>query len=298
MKKNSILLYLVFFAISLQAQDFKLSQTIFYRDAMNPASFIQNNDFNAFLLYNNEFTGFEQHPNTQVADFSALRNNYKLGLSINNDIIGYDKAQQVKLRVAKQFALSEKSFFSLGLAAGVINHKLEATKMTFYDDEDPMSYVDYSYTNPDFDFGVEFQLDKLFTGFSVNHLGKQIASPENINPVTHYYGYAQYVVNANNPLRYYPNVLFRMWKGELYGEAGLTTFYKNKVWVGFTYSNGQDLIVNAGMRITSNIMFGYAFKTNMNTKILEPGNINTHEIFLNFAINRNNGNIKSVRFID
>jgi len=167
-----IFLILNIFLINvLNAQDLNISQYIFYRDGLNPASFTQNNDVNIFVLNNNQFTGFEQEPTTKVADVSFRLNDYKLGVSFINDIIGFDKSQNVKIRFARQFSISEKSSFSLGLSAGTIHKRLEATKMTFEFGDDPMSYYDIANTRFDFDFGCEFLVNNFFVGFSVNHLG-------------------------------------------------------------------------------------------------------------------------------
>jgi type IX secretion system PorP/SprF family membrane protein len=250
------------------------------------------------VLNNNQFTGFEQEPTTKVADVSFRLNDYKLGVSFINDIIGFDKSQNVKIRFARQFSISEKSSFSLGLSAGTIHKRLEATKMTFEFGDDPMSYYDIANTRFDFDFGCEFLVNNFFVGFSVNHLGKQFSNPDFDNPVSHYYAYAQMAINSTNTFRFYPNTLFRVWENTIYGELGILGFYKDKVWLGTSYSNQHDLVSTTGMRILKNILFGYSFKTNMNGKILNPGKANCHEIFLNFAFNNKNGYMKSVRFID
>lgn len=298
MKKIIIAIIVLVSAFAVNAQDLNISQYAFYRDGMNPGSFIQNNDINVFILYNNEFSGFAQQPKTQIADISFNINGHKLGLSVLNDIIGFDKSQNVKIRYAKQFTLSTKSFFSLGLSAGAMHNRLEATNMTFEIEDDPLSYSDYGQTRLDFDFGAEFQFDKFFVGLSVTHLGKQVSNPENDNPISHYYGYAQYSINSNNVFRFYPNVLVRSWKNTFWVEAGLQAFYKNKVWLGVTYTEYHDLTFNTGMRVGKKIMFGYAFKSNMNSQILNPWGTNSHEVFLNFAINKDPRNIRSVRFLD
>lgn len=293
-----IFVFLIITTDQLRAQDLILSQYAFYRDGINPASFTQDNDVNVFVLYNNQFSGFEHQPNTQIADVSLKLNDYKMGISAINDVIGFDKSQNIKLRLARKFAISEKSFFSLGLSAGVLNHKLEATKMIFEYGDDPVSYSDRGATRFDIDFGTEFQFDKLFLGLSVTHLGKEIKNPDYDSPVAHYYAYAQYAVKSNESFLFFPNLIMRYWKNTIYGELGLLAFYKNKVWLGANYSNHSDLAASAGLKITKNIYFGYSYKTNMNPKLLNPGITNTHEVFLNFAFNRKDGRIKSIRFID
>lgn len=298
MKKIIIAIVVMVSVFAVNAQDLNISQYAFYRDGMNPGSFIQDNDVNVFVLYNSEFSGFEQQPKTQIADISFNLKGHKVGLSVLNDVIGFNKSQNVKVRYAKQFALSTKSFFSLGLSAGAMHNLLEATKMTFEFGDDPLSYADNTQTRLDFDFGAELQFDKLFMGFSVTHLGKQVSNPDYDNPISHYYGYAQYSINSNKAFRFYPNILMRYWKNTFWGEAGIIAFYKNKVWLGSTYTGNHDLCFTTGMRVIKNVMFGYAFKSNVNSRILNPWGTNSHEVFLNFAFNKDQRNIKSVRFLD
>jgi len=297
---RKILIFIIFhlFFMVSEGQDLNITQYPFYRDGLNPASFIQNNDINVFVLYNNEFSSFVTQPNTQLIDVSLNLKGHKLGLLITNDVIGYDKTQNLKFRFAKQFRINSKSLFSLGLSAGAIHKKIEATKLTFEVKDDPVSFYDYRYTDLDFDFGAEFQSEKFFIGISAIHLSKNLSEFRNISPVSHYYAYGQYSIASNNAFRFYPNVLLRGWKNTFWGEAGLIVFYKNLAWIGSTYSIHHDLTFSAGLRIKKNLLFGYAFKSNMNARILKPLGTNTHEVFLNFAFNYKNYILKTPRFID
>jgi type IX secretion system PorP/SprF family membrane protein len=284
MKK--IIFSLIFLVQLLVAagQDLNINHYPFYRDGLNPGSFIHSPEVNVLLLYNNEFWGFAQEPNTQLADVSVNLNGNKLGLMVYNDIIGYDKAQNIKLRYARQFTLSDSknSSFSLGLSAGAIHKRFQATQMEFEYEDDPMSLQDYGHTVLDFDFGVEFIFDKLVLGLATNHLGKPLTNFEDINPTPQHYGYGQYTINTRL-FRFKPNVLFRYWKNTYWVEAGLLAFYKDKFWLGFSYTDYHDMAFMAGMKLLDKIHLGYAFKSNMNDQILRPWNTNSHEIFLNFS---------------
>ncbi len=300
MKKNINFLFILLAAINIaKGQDLDISQYTFTRDIINPASFIQFNDINALVLYSNEFSGFEQQPNVLMADVCfRLMEDYKLGLSVTGDVIGYDNTQKLKLRFARQFAISEKSFFSLGLSTGALLKSLETTKMTFEENDDPLSYQDLSETSFDFDFGIEFQFNKLFLGFSAGHLWKEFENPEFQTPVSHYYGYAQLTINSMRAIWFYPHVMARYYREVHYGEMGLIALIKDKFWLGTSYSIYHDLVGMAGFRLRKNILFGYAYKTNMNGELLNPGTTNTHEVFLSFSFNKSQEQIKSVRFID
>jgi type IX secretion system PorP/SprF family membrane protein len=263
-------------------QDLNINHYPFYRDGLNPGSFIQAPVVNIFLLYNNEFWGFAQEPQTQIVDVSVNLNDNKLGLMVYNDIIGHDIAQNIKLRYARLFKLSGNSSFSLGLSTGAIHKRFQATKMDFEDPDDPVSYNDYAHTVLDFDFGAELQLDKLTVGLATIHLGKPLSDFDDVNPVMHYYGYAQYNIPARS-FRVKPNVLLRYWKETFWMEAGALAFYKDQFWLGSSYTWYHDLNFMAGIKVLNNIHFGYAFKSNMNDQILRPWNTNSHEIFLNFG---------------
>lgn len=298
MKKTYILFIFTFIYFCLGAQDLKFANYPFFRDGINPSSFIQANDINALFLYSNEFSGFETKPMTQVADVSFNLQGHKLGLTFANDKIGYNRKQNITLRFAKRFYLSENSFFSLGLGAGVISNVYETTRMVFEEEGDPLSMYDHTQTAFDFDFGAEFQFNNLFVGISSKHLNRAFSNPDNESPIAHYYGYAQYSFNTQSLFSFYPVVLMRSWKNIFWGEAGMMTFYKNSVWLGIMYSSDHDLTVPFGMRIFKNIMFGYAFKSNMNPNLSQSWKTNSNEVFLNISINKNDITINTPRFMD
>jgi type IX secretion system PorP/SprF family membrane protein len=280
----------ILFAFS---QDLNINHYPFYRDGLNPGSFIQSQKVNIMLLYNNEFWGFAKEPNTQMTDVSFVFDDYnKIGLMVYNDIIGYDKAQNIKVRYARSFILSDtKNYsFSLGIGTGVIHKNVQASKMVFENPSDPLSQFDYAHTVFDFDFGAEVKLDRLVFGLATNHLGKPLTSYDDVNPTPHYYGYAEYTTSDSpeDGFNFRPNLLFRYWKNTYWVEAGILAFYKDLVWLGGTYTDFHDLTFMAGLKLfksdkNKDLHLGYAFKSNMNGKILGPWNTNSHEIFLSFG---------------
>lgn len=297
-----ILLFVISLVIysNIWSQDLNISQYAFFRDGFNPSSFLQSNDMNVFLLLNKEFFEFAKQPTTQLVDLSFKFSDKKIGLTLYNDKIGFDLAQNVRMRYGQLFKLSENSTFSLGLGAGVMHNYLNAQQMSFEFPEDPLKYLDYKYTRVDFDFGTEFQLRNLTLGFSALHIGKQIKDFNlyNDSPAPHYYAYGEYAIKVNQSIVVFPNVLFRQWKNTFWGEASVVAFYKRAVWAGLTYTRHNDLTVNTGLRIMKNLMFGYAFKANMDPKLLKPISNDSHEIFLNYAVKWKEGGLKTPRFID
>jgi len=285
--------------LKISGQDILINNHFFLKDRINPASFIQSNDLNAFLLYKNEFSGFDQQPNVYTFDASLVLKKNKIGINLFADDIGQSIYQNINIRYARQFFISQYSFFTLGLSSGVLRHRLKRTQMHFENPDDPLSYSDYSTTRFDFSFGAEYNHhDKLFAGISVNHLQSCFSRETDTDPFVHYYGYLYFMLAGRNAFVFYPNFLLRYRLKKIWVDAGMNVFYKNKVWLGTYYTINHDLTVNAGIRIKSDIMFGYAYKTSLKSDILQPLRTNTHEIFLNFIFNKNNIIIKTPRFID
>ena len=169
-----LLIAIVLFSFNGSAQDIVFSHNMFYKDNINPSSFLISNDYNVFLLFNKNMGGFDNNPQTQVVDFSMVRGNQKYGIYFINDKLGYDLLQNVKVRYAQRFELSKNSSFSFGLAVGAVHRKLEVTKLTFDEANDPVGLVDYAKTWFDYDFGAEYRYDKLYVGLSFTHFGKLI----------------------------------------------------------------------------------------------------------------------------
>lgn len=289
MKKIFLPFLFLVFALELSAQDLNINHYPFYRDGLNPGSFSQDYSVSAMLLYNNEFWNFAKEPTTELFDFSLNKDGHKIGLMIYNDVIGRDKAQNLKLRFAKEFGDKDNFSFSFGLAAGVIHKYLETTGMTFQQKDDPLSYSDISHWIPDFDFGGELKTRNFLFGLSTNHIGKYLSKFNEINPITHYYSYAQYIINADGIFQLHPNILMRSWKNTFWGEAGMIAIYNHQFWGGVSYTTFHDLCFMAGLRFARNFIVGYAFKSNLNPKILNPFSTDSHEIVLSFGLYANQG---------
>ena len=289
---------MILFSLGGFSQDIVFSQNMFYKDNINPSSFLIANDYNVFLLYNNNMGGFDNNPHTQVVDFSMLRGNQKFGIYFINDKLGFDLIQNVKGRYAQKFDLTKNSSFSLGLGIGAVHRKLEVTKLTFDEDNDPVSLVDYAKTWFDYDFGAEYRYDRLYVGLSFTHFGKLLNNSANEVLTSHVYAYAQYAYEVNKMFTVYPSLLMRYWTGSFMVETGITAYYNNTFWGGVSFSDFQDLTFMAGLKVYENIMFGYAFKANLNQNILNPFATGTNEIFLNIPFNTTRRNVKTPRFID
>jgi len=265
---------------------------------VNPASFLNTNDLNVFVLYNDQYAGFDGHPNTELFDFSLVFNNHKFGLTIINDVINFDKMQDIKARYSRKFLLADNNkSFSLGLGMGIFNRNLSKDQLVFERPNDPLGYQDYRKTYFDYDVGVEVQLNNFAAGFSTTHLGKVFSEVFNETYVEHFNLYGQYMFQLNGPFRILPNFIVRYWEKSYLIDAGAIVFYKS-VWLGASYSGYHELTVNTGAELTKNIMFGYAFKTNMNSDVLGAFTSGTHEIFLNFSLKRDYRDVLTPRYID
>lgn len=295
--KIFLLIVVVFCGTQIFSQNLTLSNGMFYRDGINPSSFLNANEANIFLLYNNQYAGFEGHPNTEIADFSMVIHNHKFGLYVVNDIINFDKMQEIKGRYARKFLISDNASFSLGLAVGMFNRKLNHNQLTFEQPNDPLSFTDTRESYFDYDFGVEFQLNKFSAGLSVAHLGKTFDNTFNETYVEHFYFYGQYMYEFSNVFRILPSISFRYWQQSYLTEVGVMAFYKT-FWLGTSYTDYQEWTYNTGAEITKNIMFGYAYKVNMNSRVLGSFSSGTHEIFLNFKFTGDYKDVKTPRFID
>lgn len=292
------LILVAYFSLKSNAQDVSLNNFSFYLDGVNPGSLLQNNDFNVFMAHKNEFTGFEQQPFTHLVDINYRLNDYKLGLKLMSDNIGFDKSLEVKFRISRQFFLDQNSGFSFGLAAGLINNRLITTKMSFEYPDDPISYTDYGKSWFDVDFGLEYFYKQLTLGLSSIHLGRYTDWPSINNALAHYYGYANYIFKINHVFSIHPNLICRVWQKNLLLKTGASGYFKNKIWLGASVSSELDVTVITGFKMPRNILFGYAFNTTANTKIFKPFGTNSHEIFLNFSVIKNRYSIKTPRFID
>lgn len=296
MNNRLILWGMLLMSLPLRAQnDIQLSMQNFSRVNSNPAATGNSEDINVFLLSRKQWIGFAGAPSTHVFNahnfFPSI--NSGLGLSLVYDKVGPEESFNAKVAYAYHIWITDKSFLSMGLAAGALNKNYNGAEAIPEDPQDPgLMYDRISKLSPDFDFGLEFNTRRLTAGASVTHLTSAKSDVSNVLPVQHYYVYAYYKQPLPYNLQIVPGLSLNKSAWVELLEMSVTVFYCNQLFVGLTYRNNEwftdneSVIIMAGLNITHYLRLGYAY--DYNAGALKNYSGGTHEIMLHWKIRKYN----------
>ena len=169
-----------FVLIAQQAPQF--SQYVFNYFAINPAMAGSQNCLTFSLGYRNQWLNLEGAPTTGFGGFStklktrkkAMNNSsHGVGMYIENDVIGPTAKTSFNIAYAYHLPITREINASFGIFAGFHQFKLDASKMTLADANDPLIYgSDNTLLVPDFSPGMFLSHKNWFAGYSIKQLAR------------------------------------------------------------------------------------------------------------------------------
>jgi type IX secretion system PorP/SprF family membrane protein len=294
MKKKFIILIVLLFPLIMSGQtDIQMSQHMFNRTTYNPASTGASRYINIYAHWRDQWQGFYGAPQTMFITAHSYFPNLKSGLGVValNDKIGFEKNMLFKLSYAYHVNLTHDSYISLGLSAGVLNRNIDW--LSAIPGENGVNQVipkepENKWT-ADFDFGVEYNRERLTVGISVTHLNRTADEAVYTNMGHHFYGYVKYKFGLGMDFDLVPALFAQNSKKSTHIETNLLLHYRNKAWVGVSYRvdekiESESVVAMLGMDLFDFLRVGYSLDYNIG-KIGKSAN-NTHEIMLGIRINR------------
>ncbi|MBI9033367.1 MAG: PorP/SprF family type IX secretion system membrane protein [Bacteroidales bacterium] len=304
-KKTKIFIALficaLIFPFAIHAQiDPQISTEEFSREFYNPAAIGQSNFINARLISRHQWTGYQDAPSTQFLSLSNYFDRYRVGLALNviNDNLGAESNQMIKLKYAYHAFFNENTYLSLGLGTGIWHRTFHGSQLHFEQENDPYAYIeDYTKTEMDFDFGVEFTYKYFKLGVGSNHLSNTYEGVKDIEIPRHDYVYIQYSFQATDELNVSNGITVshtgNIYHTELYSMIDI----KQKIHAGLSYRLKEALVIMSQVNISDHILIGYAYDIGIGK--MRAYNNGTHEILIAARINKyNRKKYKSPRFFD
>jgi len=297
--------------VSVKGQELpKFSQ--FYRSMMiiNPSVTGIDDYLDIKLGYKDQWSGIDGSPRTFFASFNAnlnsLKNSYALhtgnpnnpvvktkvlnknglGFYFFSDMYGPAKQTMFMINYAQHYRLSQKVFFSLGIAAG-INNLIFDEKLLSVKDFDPY-YNDFilnarSTYYFDASAGASIYGDRFYLGYSVNHLLGDKAS-FNDNPYgdffkMHHNFFAGLNLKASSQVKILPGLMIRYINGTpLEFDLSLRARFKDFFVLGASLKDGQVIGGTVGIILNNYVNFSYSYDYSFSK--LKYYNKGTHEIIL------------------
>ena len=272
--KNSIIKFVLLLSTgSAFAQQMPLSSQYYNNQFVtNPALTGTKEDVNAFLTHRSQWTGVAGAPQTSylTVDGPIQAKNVGLGLNLNSDItditsrIGAFVNYSYKLRLTDD---DNNLFF--GLAVGVINNRIDFSKVVVRDTQDPyLSMGTQSKTVFSADFGMAYKWKQLEIGAAVPQLFANKIKYESQNGKDasyklerSYLGSVKYVIDIvkEKQITIYPLVMVRYYENSaLQYDGNLVLDWKKVGWIGATYHSNNSIALSAGVRFKG-LSVGYAY---------------------------------------
>lgn len=281
---------------SLHAQsDFDLTQRLFNEALYNPAATGNHFTTSIFLQGRTQWVGLEGAPTTQAVSFDTYAEPIRsaFGFSITGDQIGFTNSNNARLAYSYYFAVTNRSFLSLGISASLLNRSMSANGALVDDLSDQeLYYWNTSEYSQDFDFGVEYK-GPIKAGIAIRHLGT-LPSSNHFPPLSrNVWAYASSRFNmagisAEPAVSYmYRNKISRYEAGALFYFMKTNRAFEfcDRFWMGGMVRFHGQFALLAGATVSKKMRVGYSFDYGTGDLAL-ISKYGTHEIFLAWQFNR------------
>ncbi len=283
----------------------QFTQYMFNEMIINPAYTGARECLSATLLYRNQWTGIEGAPETETFSIHSPIANQKmgLGLSVINDKITVMRNTGVYANYAYRMPLREGKL-SFGLSAGVINHYEKLSELNPGQGNDPQFAANTPrLLLPNAGFGAFYYTRKFYAGLSIPKLILNTVGASETKKVNNKASVkdwnlhltAGYVASISESIKLKPTVMIRK-TGGAPGEIDLSlnALFNDLVWIGAAYRTGDAVSLAAGVQITKQMRFGYAYDYTLTA--LSKFNGGSHEITLGYDFSFDKTKIATPRF--
>jgi type IX secretion system PorP/SprF family membrane protein len=264
---------------------------MFNRTTYNPAVTGASRYVNVYGHWRYQWQGFKGAPRTMYFSANSYFKeiNSGLGLVAINDKIGFERNMTFKLSYAYHVYVSSDSYISLGISGGVLNKNIDWDKKQVTEPDPDLPTGKENKLTADFDFGVEYNMERFTLGLSVTHLNRTAHKSAYNNMGHHFYGYVKYKFVLGVDFDLVPALFVQNSKKSTHMEGNVLLYYRNRAWIGASYRvndkfNSESVVGIAGIDLMNSLRISYSFDYNIG-QIGKYSN-NTHEIMLGIRFNR------------
>ncbi len=321
MKRKTYLYLLFIIGIISNSEAQQLSLYNFYMlnpYQYNPAYAGMDESLSMTGIYRLQWVNFEGAPETQAlnAHMPLYYTGGGIGLNFENESIGANEQMSFSASYSQRVSVGEESVLALGFSAGFIQRRLDGSILrapdgdyqeggvfTHNDDNLPLGGV--SGMTPNFSAGLYFKTPAFEIGAAIQNLLEPsidygFSSPSDFRYKRNYTVNTMLNLPLSDVLELYPSALMRTDGVQLQLEATARFSYLDTFFGGASVrgndSNTLDaVVILAGMRLNQNFTLGYGYDLSLNG--LRNANDGSHEIMLNFNLNKPIGKGKLPKII-
>jgi type IX secretion system PorP/SprF family membrane protein len=305
-----VLLIICIFAAKAQ-QDPQFSQNRFNQLTVNPGFAGSNGLINFSLLNRYQWVGFPGAPVTNVfnadASLHLIGKNDGIGLSLVNDVIGFEKNVSIGLNYSWRAQLG-KGLLGTGISIGLMNKNLNLD-MSGIEGSDLINLTDPALPRgeasgvlADIGVGLFYQCKNFELALSARHLNQPTLSFDESGRYSlrrHYYLSGSYSFQmANKRFEALPSFFFKTDATTWQADINMTVQYDKRLWGGVGYRIDDAIVITTGAELWNGIKFGYSYDISISS--LSRYNAGSHEFFLAYSVllnKKRTHKYKSVRFL-
>ncbi len=297
--------------VALAQQEPQFSQNNFNQLTTNPGFAGSSGLINVSILNRFQWVGFPGAPVTTVFNADAaipiIGKLDGIGLSVINDVIGFEKNVSVGLNYAWRKEL-DYGILGSGISLGLMNKNLNFN-MSGIDGSDLINSSDPALPQgkaggvvTDIGLGLYYQTANYDISFSGRHLNRPVMSfgqsgKYTLQRVFYLSGSYSYQM-ADERLEAIPSIFYKRDAAAWQADLSISFLYDKKMWGGFGYRIGDAVIISLGTELWNGIKFGYSYDVNISA--LSKYNSGSHEFFLSYSVllyKKHSHKYKSVRFL-
>ena len=293
--KNYILT-IFFFSLSSALYCQYNKNLVFFDSQMNiinPAYAGYQGDTSFSLISRNQWLSVDDAPKNSIFSFSSAReNNVGLGASIFSKNTFVDKLNEFNIDFSYKLKLSEKTNLFFGLKGVLEFFKSDPSFLSNDTNYNDPALSSISIFSPNFGLGFLLNSEKYWFSLSLPKLFQtEINNIYSFDSSVITYIGTGIKIPLNDSFVMKPTILYRDMKDlkSIFDLSYLINF-KNIIDFGVTYRTNGSLIFLTKLSVKG-FDFGYGFETFRNNSI-GGLNLNTHEFFINFSLNKKNTEIE------
>lgn len=318
MKKQFLFFVFLIIAPALvkAQQDPQFTQNMFTHLSVNPGYAGSEDKICAYALQRMQWQNFDGAPSTTVFNVdAAIKNRIGLGLSLENDELGFDKNFKVNISFAYKQAIGNGKL-GIGVKWGVANSSIDGdwiTPDTEYGQDPAIPEPGSNEMNfLDFGFGLFYKTNDLYLGISSTHLldgldaaAFEFASASGSSTTSvalkrHYYIMAGYNLPFANPLiEFKPGVLVQSDGTNSQLTINALIAYNKKMWGGVSLRTDNAISGILGVELFKWVKVSYSYDFVVSD--LMEYNDGSHEIMMGFSLDvkkdKTPEKYKSIRFL-
>ena len=280
------------------------TQYMFNGLVINPAYSGSHESLTTTAAVRSQWNGIKGAPQTQVA---SLHSPLKFSRSAAGAVFVHDKVSVINQYMvygtyAYRIPVSKNAKLAIGGQAGVTYYQANLSELniiTQNGQSDPTFAQNESRVLPNLGIGAYFYSKRTYVGLSLptlinNRWNNQDAYMQ-ARQKRHYFLAAGHVIPLSQNLKFKPNVLLKWVEGGAFQyDLNANMLFHETVWLGVSYRMKDSVDGLLELNISNHLSVGYSYGYPISS--LAAVQTGTHEVVLNYRINRNKHIVFSPRY--